>query len=79
MKHFSPKLNCCGTTTIGPKGQIVIPAKLRKNLKINTGDQLLVFQNEHPNSIVLVKAEDISTIIKSMTSHLSAINKTIKK
>ena len=77
MKNLAPK--CFGTANIGPKGQIVIPAKLRKNFKITTGDQLIVFHNEHPNSIVMVKAEDMTSIIKNLTSHLSVINEAIKK
>lgn len=68
-----------GSTTIGPKGQVVIPSKLRKELKINTGDQFVVLKNEHMDCIVLVKAKNIANMLKDITSEISKIKKTLKK
>ncbi|GAI57978.1 unnamed protein product, partial [marine sediment metagenome] len=33
------------TVTVGNKGQIVIPAKLRKHLEITPGEQLIILAN----------------------------------
>ena len=46
-----------GTTTISERGQLVIPADARKELKITAGDRFVVFGNRHHGSLVLVKAE----------------------
>jgi len=71
------KPQCYGTTTIGPKGQIVIPSRLRKELKIKTGDQFLIFKNEHFSGIIAIKTNEVSELLKSIADKLSDINKTI--
>ncbi|MBU1125884.1 MAG: AbrB/MazE/SpoVT family DNA-binding domain-containing protein, partial [Candidatus Omnitrophica bacterium] len=42
-----------GAVTIGERGQIVIPAPLRKSLKIKSGDQLMVFGKQEKKAIIL--------------------------
>jgi AbrB family looped-hinge helix DNA binding protein len=69
------KPQCYGTTTIGPKGQIVIPAKLRKELAIKTGEQFLVFKNEHFHGIVIIKTKEINNLLKSIVDELSILEK----
>jgi len=71
-------IQCYGTTKIGPKGQVVIPAELRKELKIKTGDQFIVFKNEHMDSIVILKSKDISKMLKKLTKELSNLEKKLK-
>ncbi|MFA4930589.1 MAG: AbrB/MazE/SpoVT family DNA-binding domain-containing protein [Patescibacteria group bacterium] len=70
-------IKCFGTTTIGPKGQIVIPSKLRQELKIKTGDQFIVFNNSQLESIVILKAKNISKMLKRITEELAEIEKKI--
>ncbi|MBU0647765.1 AbrB/MazE/SpoVT family DNA-binding domain-containing protein [Patescibacteria group bacterium] len=72
------KITCYGTTTIGPKGQIVIPSKLRKQLGIKTGDQFIVFKNSQLNSIVVLKSSDVSTMLKTLTKELATLEKKLK-
>jgi AbrB family looped-hinge helix DNA binding protein len=68
-----------GSTTVGPKGQIVIPSKLRKELKISTGDQFLVLKNEHMDCVVLIKAKNIANMLNDITTEISKIKKTLSK
>jgi len=37
------KINCCGVTTLGERGQIVIPVEVRKKWKLKKGEKFLVF------------------------------------
>lgn len=53
----SPHGKILGTTTVGERGQIVIPAEARAEYGISSGDKLVVFSNPHTNSVTLVKAE----------------------
>lgn len=46
-----------GVTTVGDKGQIVIPAKARKLFSIKTGDQLVVLGDE-AQGLALLKSEN---------------------
>ncbi len=67
-----------GSTTIGPKGQVVIPSKLRKELKIKTGDQFIVIKDEHMDSIVIMKAKNLTAMLKGLNQKIREIEKTIK-
>ncbi len=53
----SPHGKILGTTTVGERGQIVIPAEARTEMGISSGDKLVVFGNPHSDAITLVKAE----------------------
>ncbi len=64
---------CFGMTTVGEKGQVVVPAAARKSLKLSKGEKLLVFGMGH-EMIVLAK---ISTI-EQFASHLSKKLTTLK-
>lgn len=56
-KHKAMHGKILGTTTVGERGQIVIPAEARVSMDISGGDKLVVFSNPHNNSITLVKAD----------------------
>ena len=47
-----------GTTTVGEKGQAVIPSRARKELGVKAGEQLLVFGFDK-EMIVLSKLSNI--------------------
>lgn len=66
-----------GTTTIGPKGQIVIPAKLRQSLKIKNQDQFLVLHNENMDGIILMKTKDMTKMLQKFTKQVNTIAKKI--
>ena len=56
-KHRPHHGKILGTTTVGERGQIVIPAEARTEMGISGGDKLVVFGNPHNSGITLVKAE----------------------
>lgn len=64
---FSP---ICGTTTVGERGQVVIPAEIRKRMKLVTGDKLLVFC-KFEKFIGLIKAADLDQFLEKITSHVN--------
>jgi len=45
------------TVTVGKRGQIVIPAKLRKELDIHSQDQLVVMSGPHHDGFILMKTK----------------------
>jgi AbrB family looped-hinge helix DNA binding protein len=55
----------CGSTTVGEKGQIVLPSNLREKMGIKKGDKFLVLCGPR-GGILLINAE-------MMTKHLSHI------
>lgn len=38
-----------GSATVGAKGQVVIPAGLRRELNLEPGDKLIFFKNSEPS------------------------------
>jgi len=56
------------TITLSSRGQIVIPADIRKRLGLNVGDQLTVEVNEENSEITLQRAESIEEMAARFTS-----------
>lgn len=71
-KHFH------GATTIGEKGQVVIPAEARKAMGLKTGDKLLVFGMGH-NMIALTKIEQLEMFADHLTKKLESVRQVMKK
>jgi len=68
----------CGTTTIGERGQVVIPANIRKRMDLKTGDKLLVFC-KFDQIIGLIKAKDLNSFLDRMSSHMTEKIRKFKK
>lgn len=67
-----------GTTTVGEKGQLVIPAEARESMGINKGDKLLVF-GMGCDMIALTKLSEVEQFASHLSSQLDTIREIIKK
>ena len=65
-----------GTTTIGEKGQVVIPAEARKALKLVPGEKLLVFGMGR-EMLALSKLSNLERFAAHLASHAEAIRRAI--
>lgn len=54
--HFSHG-KILGTTTVGDRGQVVIPAEAREEMNINAGDKFVVFGNKNKGAVIMIKAD----------------------
>ncbi len=54
-----------GTTTMGARGQVVIPAQARKDLNLKPGDQLMVM-GKFGKVLGLMKAEQLTEVIDTI-------------
>jgi len=68
MSNFA-KVKICGSATVGERGQVVIPAGVRKSFKIKAGDKFIVFAK--PDMIGLVPTQEFSRFLDS-ASQVSA-------
>ncbi len=59
----------CGATSLGSRGQLVIPKEARERLKLKEGERFLVI--EHMGKIILVPEEQMRHIINEVTLHLN--------
>jgi len=62
------KMKYYGDTIIGEKGQVVIPAELRKQFGIETGDRFLVMGSTRMGAwgFILVKADVLSQVVQEI-------------
>lgn len=67
-----------GTTTVGTKGQAVIPSAAREDLGINAGDRLYVIGSPTEGFVVLLQEDKIEKFIDQMNIHVEML-KTLKK
>lgn len=69
-----------GTTTMGARGQVVIPAEARKDLNLMPGDQLMVM-GKFGKALGLIKTEEMEGFVKEIMENLagSGANKEVKE
>lgn len=65
-----------GITTLGEKGQIIIPAEARATMKLVKGERLIVM-NAHKNTLVIMKASRFEAMAAHFTKHLTSVRKLI--
>ena len=68
-----------GSVTIGERGQLVIPAELRKALKIKSGDQLMVFAKPDRKVISLMPSRDFSVFLLQAEKIISKLGRKLPK
>jgi AbrB family looped-hinge helix DNA binding protein len=66
--HLPERMKYYGDTVIGEKGQVVVPAELRRKFGIETGDRFLVMAGERMGAwgLILVKADVLSQIVQNV-------------
>ena len=55
----------CGSTTIGERGQVVLPAALRARFKVKKGDKFLVLTGRKMGAwgVIMVKADIMNAVL----------------
>ncbi len=62
-----------GAVTVGERGQIVIPAEIRRVFKINSGDKLIVFAKHE--MIGLIPAEEFNKFLDEAAKLIAKFKK----
>ncbi len=68
-----------GAVTVGERGQLVIPAELRKTLNIKPGDQLMVFAKTDKKIISLIPSKDFSQFLERAAKLISKLESKVPK
>ena len=66
-------------TTIGERGQVVIPKDAREALQLSAGEKLVVLPSRHGNGILLMKEENIKQIAQQMSEKANHISQRSKQ
>ncbi len=67
-----------GTTTLGEKGQVVIPVQARGSLKLKKGEKLLVFSFGR-DMLAFAKLAQVEQFAHNMEKRLQGIRSILKK
>lgn len=70
-----------GTATVGARGQVVIPMKARKALKLASGDKLIVMAGPpgRREIISFIPIEHISQFLQHFEERISALKKELSR
>ena len=72
------EIKCLGSTTMGTRGQVVVPAHARKELDISPGETLLVFSGPGKKVLVFLKADTVEQILNSLSEHLAGFERLVE-
>ena len=67
------------TVTVGERGQIVIPARARRDFKIKPKDKLIVLRGFGKPGLILIHARQMSSFFEKITKHISKFKKVLSK
>jgi len=76
-KDFFESIICFDTATVGERGQIVVPAEIRKKLKIKSGDKLVAFLTP-AETIILIPSNQFGKIVSVFHKKLDKLTELIK-
>jgi len=68
-----------GAVTVGERGQLVIPAELRRALKIKSGDQLMVFAKPDKKVINLMPTKDFTEFLEKAAKLITKLESKVHK
>jgi AbrB family looped-hinge helix DNA binding protein len=67
-----------GATTIGERGQIVIPAEARKDLNLSHSTKAMVFGVPKGKGLLIVSADSVAEILARATKMISGVEEMLK-
>lgn len=76
--HMKP-LKFYGSTTVGERGQIVLPVTLRRDLDIKKRDTLIVIGNPHMKNIMLFNEDTMDKYLDFMSDNITQLKSKIRK
>ena len=76
MEEGAPKFY--GSTTVGERGQVVIPAEARRDFQITPTTKLLVFGSHGGGGLIFTKAESVTEFLTRAMSMLTRLEEMFK-
>lgn len=74
--HMAPKFY--GSTTVGERGQVVIPAEARRDLDLAPSTKLLVFGSHEKGGIMITKADSFAEFLEQAAGILARFEQIVK-
>ena len=74
--HMAPKFY--GATTVGERGQVVIPVEARRDFNIKPADKLVVLGSHNRGGIMIAKAETLTEFLSKTIGMMTRFEETLK-
>ena len=71
MFHKKPKMY--GVSSLGERGQIVVPAKMREDMGLEKGDNFVFVSKDH--FIGMIREDDMTGFLKEMLGQIEDFKK----
>jgi AbrB family looped-hinge helix DNA binding protein len=68
-----------GSVNVGDRGQIVIPASLRREMNIKAGDQLMVFAKPDKKLVSMMHVRDLGALLEKAGRIISKLETHVPK
>jgi len=65
QRGFLGKHKFYGSTTVGARGQVVIPIKARRDFKLKTGEDMLV-SGAHGRFLMIMKMSEMKSVMEEL-------------
>ncbi len=66
-----------GTVSVGPKGQVVIPAEVRECMNIRPGDKLIALYITAKNAIAFITEDQAQKLVEHLGAQATGLSKLI--
>lgn len=73
MDNAKKHAELVGTMTLGPKGQVVIPADVRERMGAKPGDKMVALYIPSKNVVSFIVESQMQTFIDQMAAHLEVL------
>jgi AbrB family looped-hinge helix DNA binding protein len=77
MKH-GQEFRLVGTATVGPKGQVVIPAEVRETMGIAPGDKLIAIHISPKNAICFITEEHAQHLVDKLGAQVAGMKNALR-
>lgn len=67
-----------GATTIGERGQVVVPAEARKDLDLIPSTKVMVFGGLMGEALIIVKADAVAEILAHANKMINGVEEILK-
>lgn len=76
---FHKHIHLAGTVTVGPKGQVVVPAEVRDAMGIEPGDKLVALYLDEKKSVAFITERQAQQYVIEMGEQFTEFKETIKE